>query len=206
MESISLGWNCDSAQWGQSVKIRKTKAEGYKTCPFDLILSNYRGIIDCIKDDFKYFCDINYLEIKKIPKESKLLPDEELIYNTKYNFMFNHESPGHGGLYITQEWSKGINHFVLNNYEEFIIRYNRRIQNFRDYLNSGKKINFIIHRPRVNPNVNEILELYETITNKYPNLNYEIILLEPSNKQAYIDHHSILMNFTINDEELKRLM
>ena len=140
---ISLGWNCESTMWGIATKTRPNKEGGYKSCPFDLMYTNYKGIIDCLNDDFKYFCDINYLQIKKIPKESKLLPDEDLIYNTKYNFVFNHESPGHSDIYIHQNWSKGINHFVLNNYEELFNRYNKRIQNFRDYLNSGIKIIFI---------------------------------------------------------------
>ena len=68
-------------------------------------------------DDFKYLCDTNYLTLKTVGTDV-------LIYNTKYKFIFNHESPGHSNLYITQKWTKGINHYVMNNYEEFINRYN----------------------------------------------------------------------------------
>ena len=195
---ISLGWNCDTTMWGLSTKIRPNKEGGYKSCPFDLMFTNYKGIIDCLNDDFKYFCDINYLQIKKIPKESKLLPDEDLIYNTKLYFVFSRKSPGYENLYIHQNWSKGINHFVLNNYEEFINRYNRRIQNFRDYLNSGIKIIFIIHKPYLNMDLDGIKELSDTINKKYPNLNYQIAYLDYDKKMFY-EYHKILMNVDIEE-------
>ena len=70
-EGISLGWNCDSASVGVSTGLRKTKQNGYKTCPFDEMITNYKGIIECIKDDFEFLCDIKYLKLIKIPKESK---------------------------------------------------------------------------------------------------------------------------------------
>ena len=51
-EGISLGQNCHSAIVGVSMGLRKTKQNGYKTCPFDEMVTNYKGIIECIKDDF----------------------------------------------------------------------------------------------------------------------------------------------------------
>ena len=108
-EGISLGWNCNSAIVGVSTCLRKTKQNGYKTCPFDEMISNYKGIIECIKDDFKFLCDIKYLKLIKIR-------EEYMIYNIKYNFIFNHESPGHANLFISQKWAKGINHYIMNDY------------------------------------------------------------------------------------------
>jgi hypothetical protein len=46
---ISLGWNCNSAIYGVNNGIRLEKKDGYKTCPFDEMLSNLPGIIKCIK-------------------------------------------------------------------------------------------------------------------------------------------------------------
>jgi hypothetical protein len=71
-EAISLGWNCHSASTGVYMGLRKTKQNGYKTCPFDEMVTNYEGIIECIKDDFKYLCDIEYLELIKITKRIKM--------------------------------------------------------------------------------------------------------------------------------------
>ena len=131
---ISLGNVCYSAEWAVHNGLRKRKEDGYNTCPFDLMVSNYKGIIKCIEDDFKYFCDTKYIKLHN-----------NLIYNSYYNFGFNHESPYHADLYIHEKWPEGANHFVNNNYLHFIERYEKRIQSFRNYLNNPyNSITFII--------------------------------------------------------------
>jgi len=192
---ISLGWNCEPAIHGVNMGIRKRREEGYKTCVFDEMVSNYPGIIQCIENDFEGFLDINNLELKNI--------GEMVIYNKKYNFWFNHESPGHANLYITQNWEHGINHYILNNYQFFIERYQRRIDNFRNYLNSGNHIYFIINRYNTYC-VEHISQLNETIRRKYPSLSYEFIFMN-SDKKDFIRSHLIQMGFTEENEELKRL-
>ena len=150
-ESISLGWNCSSATYGVQHQLRTTKKNGYKTCPFDEMITNYQGIVQCFLDNFQYLCDTKYLEIIQIDKSSKYLntngDGDMIIYNKKYNFLFNHESPGHANLYNIQGWTKGINHYVMDNYSEFIQRYNRRIENIQELLHSDKFIHFILSRP-----------------------------------------------------------
>lgn len=42
---ISLGNVCYSAVWAQQNGYRTLKKHGYKTCVFDLMVSNYRGIV-----------------------------------------------------------------------------------------------------------------------------------------------------------------
>lgn len=204
-EGISLGWNCHSAVTGVLAGLRNKKENGYKTCPFDEMYTNYKGLIDCINDDFKYLCDINYLELMQIPKESKYLNTDGngdlVIYNKKYKFIFNHESPGHANLYLTQKWTKGINHYVMNNYEEFINRYKRRIQNMKDLLSSNKNITFILTRS--NPHIGDISELNNTIRTKYPLLNYNFVILDFDKYSVY--GHLLLMKIDENDEEIKRL-
>jgi hypothetical protein len=37
------------------------------------MITNYKGIIECIKDDFEFLCDIKYLELIKISSKSKWL-------------------------------------------------------------------------------------------------------------------------------------
>ena len=67
---ISLGWNCFSASWGVENGIRYNKANGYNTCVFDEMNTNYPGIIQCFEDDFSDFCNIKYLELRKVPNDS----------------------------------------------------------------------------------------------------------------------------------------
>ena len=203
-EGLSLGWNCNSAVVGVSTNLRRTRQNGYKTCPFDEMMSNYEGIVKCFQDDFKYFCDPEYLKVIKIPPESLLLnthgDGDMIIYNTKYNFLFNHESH-HANLHVIENWENGMDHYIMNNYEEFIIRYKRRIQNMRDLLQSGKFINFILTRPETD--LDGIPELLQVIKNKFPLLNFKFHFLD-CDKNIYRGH-LLLMKIDKEDEEIKRL-
>lgn len=171
-EGISLGWNCSAAQDGLRLGLRNVKANGYKTCPFDMMVSNYIGVCKCIEDDFKYFCDPEHLALVDAPDMTSHFPNQKLgekwIVNTYYNFVFNHESPYHGNLYLNEKWD-GPNHFVDNNFANFIERYTTRINAFREYLASGAFINFVSWRYNSIP-----YELCEVIKNKYPELKFKI--------------------------------
>jgi hypothetical protein len=112
---ISLGWNCDPAVMTTELGMRNKKIDGYMTCPFDLMISNYEGLCECIRDNFKYFVDTNYLTLR----------DDQWIVNTKYNFIFNHEA----SIYFSE-----------NNFAKFIERYSRRITNFNNYIRQNNII------------------------------------------------------------------
>lgn len=192
---ISLGMKCDAAIWGVENGIRETKINGYHTCPFDEMLCNYPGMVECLKDNFAYFCDVNYLKIINTS-------DGPFIYNTKYKFAFNHESPGHDDLHIKQKWPEGINHFINNNFFHFIERYNKRIKSFREYLSDpNNEIEFILQR--YNTFNEDLWDLKDALLLHYPNLKYEVHILYIENTLA----RKILqmLQFTIHDEEIDRL-
>ena len=205
--AISLGWNCNGAVHGVEIGIRKTKSEGYLTCPFDEMVTNLSGIIKCIKNDFKYFCDENFLTIIKCTSDSPNLSyakNDNLIRNIYYNFIYNHESPGHANLYITQNWVGGINHYIDNDYKEFKIRYNRRIENFYSYLhNPDNEIIFILHGyNESNPN---IFFLKTVLEEKFPNLKYELYFLPVHyDKNIILDQYG-LMGYSDEDLEIQDL-
>jgi hypothetical protein len=202
---ISLGWRCKSALYGVDIGIRTRKLDGYKTCPFDKMVSNYEGLVQCIRDDFKYFCDTQYLELRTTGEDT-LWKGESLIYNKYYKFIFNHESPGHGNLYHTECWKDGINHYVLNNYKNFCIRYTNRINNFRSYINDAiqteNKIIFILERYK--STINNTTELHDAIHDAYPKLNFEILFIDFTDDQLY-EHLTTLMGFDKNSKEVLRL-
>ena len=160
---ISLGLDCSSAIWGTQNGYREKKLNNYMTCPFDIIFSTQEGIIECLRDDFKYFTDIDYIELVKHGQE-------DVIIHKKYGFCFNHESPGHAELYKTENWKFGKTHFIDNNYKYFIERYKKRIQNFRNYIYSGCFIYFLTTAPNTK-------EIKKVIDYKYPFLRYEIITI-----------------------------
>jgi hypothetical protein len=167
---ISLGWNCYSAMHSVDCGDRDRKSEGYKTCPFDMCLTNYSGIVKCIRDDFKEFMDV---EISEIPENANYMAEDTVIYNKHYNFIFNHESPHHKNLWITEKWEGGKGHFADNKFKKFIERYTNRIDNFRNYLQSGEKILFIITKENQN-----LSELHNALRERYPNLYYSIKRLD----------------------------
>lgn len=182
--AISLGWRCETAQIGVNSGIRGVRSYGYKTCPFDLLNTNYIGVCKCIEDDFKYFTDPNYLKLVEstfCTEHFSMYPTKKefQIVNTYYGFVFNHESPGHGNLYIDEGWEGGINHFVDDNFKKFIERYDNRIENFRNYLKYDK-VNFLLMRYNSIPT-----ELCKIISDKYPNLNFEIFSYYNYSKYTY---------------------
>ena len=163
---ISLGADCLSAFWGTENGIRKRKENNYNTCPFDLMVSNYNGIIQCLIEDFKYFTD-----------PTVLIHTPEYIINTRYNFYFNHEGPYHADLYIKQKWAEGPNHFINNNYAHFIERYNKRINNFQNYLRDSRNFITFILFPSTH-DINDCKQLKEVLAIQYPFLQYKILVIE----------------------------
>jgi len=181
--AISLGWSCVSASNSYHTGIRESKENGYNTCPFDLGITNFDGIVDCIEDDFKYFCDPNELCIIKINPECKYFnthgDGDYIIYNKKYKFIFNHESPGHADLYLTEKWSGGITHFIDNDFEKFRIRYNNRIKNFINYLKDPNNI-IIFCITYTDEIKNDYDRLRRVLNKNYPGLKYEVQLYKQS--------------------------
>ena len=187
---ISLGWNCEPAMKGVENGVRQRKKDGYNTCPFDECITNYQGIIQCLKDNFKYFCSKEHLKLISAPiSTGQIRKGEKLLVNTKYNFIFNHESPGHGKLFKKQKWENGKNHYIDNDYKLFIKRYENRILNFKNYLNNKNNITFILSKFDKNTDL-----LNTTIKNLYPNLKYKIWSFKPSVKKIQFENHLYIMN------------
>jgi hypothetical protein len=196
---ISLGWNCHSAVYGVNSGVRLLKSQGYTTCPFDTMVSNIGGIIKCLEDDFEFFYDPEYLKVIHVQG------DEYSIYNTKYNFGYNHESPGHGNLYINEGWPEGSNHFINNDFYHFKQRYEKRVNNFRNYLlNKNNYISFII--TSWNKTQDDMKDLKCAIEKHYPDLQYEIIIINDPNGKEYYMKHMRDMGYTDDDYEIKRLL
>ena len=193
---VSLGWNCHPAVYAVYHKFRPRKTGGYKTCVFDLMISNYPGVVECIKDDFKHFLDLKYISAKNFNGEI-------LIYNSYYKFVFNHESPGHANLYITEAWENGKEHFILNNYASFISRYHARIENFRNYLKSEQHITFVLNRHK-STSVKDVPELIASLKTAYPNLKCNV-LFSTNRSIPNVKSQLLNMGFTEDDDEVKRL-
>ena len=135
--------------------------------------SNLPGIIKCLEEDFAHFVDSNYLKLVDIPITEKYHSGDTLIMNTRYGFIFNHESPGHANLFLTEQWVGGKDHFVKNDFLEFKKRYSSRIENFRDYMNSGNPIVLLMNYPHTEYSTIEmcIKKVYPTVSFSIYNTN-----------------------------------
>ena len=51
---ISLGWNCAPAIIRKNI-LKQFKKTGYLTQPFDLCVTPYSGLCECLKDNFSKF-------------------------------------------------------------------------------------------------------------------------------------------------------
>ena len=161
---ISLGPECYSAR--RRKYLYKVMSPEYKTCPFDLMFSNLNGIIKCFEDDFIHFTNPEYLTYKYDHPAN----DDNLIINSRYNFNFNHETPGHADLHLNAKWpGKDKYHFTDNNLKMFIERYDRRIKNLLDYMNNNNNIVLIIKKD--NETKRLLPKLREVLKKKYPNKN-----------------------------------
>ena len=136
---ISLGWNCGPATYRASLGFRK--ASGYKTCPFDLGVTPYAGLVECILDKFdrKKFFNLR-VEYDPVNKQDCIL--------NEYDMWFNHESERLEGNSET-EWHPGK--WAVNDFYLFKERYENRIQNFLNYVESGSPILFLYENPRETP-------------------------------------------------------
>jgi len=190
--TISLGFSCESAIKSINLGIRTTKDKGYLTCPFDLCLTNYAGIILCIQENFKHFCDTSYLSV--IPASfsaGTIIKSERLIYNTRYNFIFNHESPDHVSIWSKEAWSGGKTHFIDNNFAFFIKRYKQRVSNFLRYLQTGE-ITFIIGNNE--PNLDELNKIIQIM---YPKLVFNFLHYRPFlSTELYDAYHKLMRRNT----------
>ena len=79
MKYISLGWNCSPAIRRKN-EFKQEKKNGYLTQPFDLCVTPYIGLCECLKDDFSRFFNLRI---------------ENHITMNAYNMWFNHETEFH---------------------------------------------------------------------------------------------------------------
>ncbi len=135
---ISLGYNCDPRIYMKK-KLKITKNNGYKSCPFDLCITNFDALCKCIETNFENF----FNELKLIPgsnaegnREKGGLGKLNII--NFYNMIFNHESPTHSHLFI--EGKNDDEYYTRNNFLKFKERYENRINNFFNYIICKKKI------------------------------------------------------------------
>ena len=134
-EIISLGWNCQPRTYLTKNELISDKKHGRKSMVFDLTIHHTKGLIQILKSNFAdYFENIEYGFYEPFG----------LNYwqNKKYDIVFNHDGA-----------------FKENDFEKLKERYQPRIDNFKEVLNSDKFL-FFVHNLDKTSGCDEIKELY----------------------------------------------
>jgi hypothetical protein len=119
--------------------LQLSKNQGYKSCPFDLCITPYQALYECLNTDFKYFFD----ELHLIPGEngdgdrSQCGKGLQNITN-KYGIIFNHESSTHSHLF--RDGTNDDDFYIRDDFIEFKKRYKQRISNFYNHIEKNDKI------------------------------------------------------------------
>jgi|GEM_PF-2238599 len=169
---ISLGFHCLPrtllTRWG----VKKTKIQGEKSCPFDLAVHPLASVCKLIENDFEDYLNVDFFR-KKIYHKKK--GEEIIVQNTKYDSRFSHTV---GEAYFE------------NNYEKIVQTYQKRIENFYNYI-SENNILFVWFGRTEN---SAAKELDKIIRKKFPDLYFKIAFINQKENQRFYNHKNIILH------------
>lgn len=170
-EIISLGSQCNPGLALRKLNIKK------KTYPFDWIRSNTKIIYDVLLNGRDKY--ITFDNIKK--SEEYYTSDLDSLQFTN----FPTSRINYYGQFFTHYTENDIS------FNELQSKFNRYFDRFFNLLNSNKKVLFIhtneeyIYHKKSRDNKEEfyryLCKINDILEEKYPNLNFEIINIEPNN-------------------------
>lgn len=148
---VSLGATCLPRIVATRQGFRPTLDQGELTLPFDLAGHMYEGVCDIIEAGFEDYCNPDFF---KMDKDFLDLP---IVKHLKYDMWFAHEIHG-----AKQKF------FIDNNYKMLSALYQRRINNFYQYIEEGDVL-FVTHHREYPKRLNQVLK------KAFPDLNYKLI-------------------------------
>lgn len=154
---ISLGSNCNIASRFAEYQIRTF------AFPFDWLITPAESLHALIENDFHDFLNLENFQIE----------NEIVLIDTKYKLKFHHDMDA-------TKWQSTNLGLVpkhpdaLNDYEEMVHRYGRRIARFYAFLDSEIPI-YLLRRDITKE---QAIELQHLLKIKFPNSNLTIVCLE----------------------------
>jgi len=138
---VSLGYDCSVAYQLNKLGLRKF------ALPFDWIrIKNIDDIKDILLNDFQFFVDKEYLEIKNtsnkfffIGEDEKIIKTEtQIVKHKKYNILFPHDLALEYGIeFMISKYIRRINRFreliLDDSIKKIFIRITNKIENY-DFL------------------------------------------------------------------------
>lgn len=170
---ISIGPQCKPRIYIKNV-LNMSKKSGYKTCPFDLCVTNIDSIYECLSTNFENFFEDLHL----------IYADERAVGNNregnyiknKYGFIFNHEGSILSHLFF--EGKNDDDFYIRNDYYEFKKRYNSRISNFLETLDKNNEIVLLYYPETEDEKKANIGKIIDLLSKKYPSKKFSTIIID----------------------------
>jgi len=170
---ISIGCQCSPRIYIKNA-LQLSKKQGYDSCPFDLCMTPYQALYDCLQTDFQHFFDdLHLVEGDNADGDRSHCGRGLENIRNKYGMTFNHEGSTHSHLF-----SNGTNDdlfYIRDDFLEFKKRYTTRIANFHKYIEENEEI-ILIHS--LFPGICEVADL-EAICNilreRYPTKQFRYL-------------------------------
>ncbi|ESQ80725.1 hypothetical protein AEAC466_21595 [Asticcacaulis sp. AC466] len=186
-EYLSVGLNCQPIMAAIEAKLLPDRAAGRLTSVFDLCWTTREALCHFIETGFDdFFDDIDLIEN---PKGQFNTPTGELLYsfvsdkpygdlivNKRYGMIFNHESPGHPFLAVSEGW-ESPNRFSEKNFFHFRERYSRRVDVFLSTIQRSLRDNVeITFLMKAGPD--DAPHLGQVISQTFPELRFKLSTTE----------------------------
>lgn len=179
---ISIGRDCQAAKILQTFNIRKA------AYPMDwMICNNFEKVSLAFQEDFIHFLNPKFLEYKKTS-----------IYNSHYEFYYNHFFPLKGMEAIGEVRVGGILDENFLSYLPIVKNVQgKRIDRLLNLLKSKDRIIFI----RTHANSSEASIFVNTIKNKYPKLDFLLVVINEHNNSDQSWEIPEVINFFLTCEK-----
>ena len=166
---ICLGTYCLPRVITTFCNLKPRKAEGEKTCPFDICFSwNFDGVLDILDNEFKtFFEDVEFGEFEN----PKIKDDLFTIFGSKVpDTVWKHEK---ACIYFNHEG-------YHRDREKFVDTYTKRIQNLYEYLKDCDRKLYIVIASFDPINQEQIKRLNDIINRYRPQDSYCNIIINQS--------------------------
>jgi hypothetical protein len=167
---ISIGCQCSPRVYIKN-KLHLSKKKGYNSCPFDLCITPYQALYDCLKTDFQYFFeDLHLTPAGNAPGNRNHCGKGLEDIRNKYDMIFNHESPTHSHLF--RDGKNDDMFYVRNDFLEFKKRYTKRIDNFRKYIEENEEIILLHSLHKIFCVAGDVNVICDILRERYPNKKF----------------------------------
>lgn len=181
---LSLGLNCQPVMSAIETGLVPNREGGRHTAVFDLCWTTSEALCHFIHTEFVDFFDD--IELIGNPEGRFQTPTGQLLYsfvsneaygdlivNSRYGMIFNHESPGHPFLSGTEGWDSP-HRFCQHDFQEFRERYERRIATFlatiQSCIEKDRELVFLLMA-----NAGDVAKVTAALAAKYPTLRFRIL-------------------------------